>query len=344
MDFDIVIFQYIAASFESLLRAFTISGAQNIMDAIKPIVYTCVTIYIMMQAYLQIAGKTDDLAVDVVITCLVVICLSHLTLNVGNYTAYIIGGVEALGEGLAGALSSESNDVDLYKTLDSMLQVGITQMNYCFGKAGYDPATWTWFLCGGVVMLAIGGLTVVSALIILGTKFMLSMLLIVGPIFIIMACFPPTRKFLDSWLGKVFENILVQVFALALIKMMITIMDDYTGANDLAASGDANPAAIIVQVAVIGAILVYVLRQIPNLAGSLAGGFASAMLTLPKLSKPKPDSRPDDSSDRIKNRQTWEQQQKNQISGGGAATGTQPKHDLSQDLRDRINEHNMKNR
>ena len=306
---DITIFQYISGSFENLLQAIAINGSQNIMDAIKPLVYTCVTIYIMMQCYLQIVGKTDDLAVDVFITCIIVLCVSNLVLNTGNYTTYIIGGVEALGEGLAGAIPSTGSS-NLYQTLDDMLQTGVEQMTYCFNKAGFDPSTWTWVICGVVVMLAIGGLTVVAALIVIGTKFLLTMLLLVGPIFIIMACFPPTRRFLDSWMGKVFENILVQLFAVAIIMMMITLMEAYISNNDLAS--EANPAAIIVQIAVISAILVYVLRQVPNLAGSLAGGFASAMLTLPKI-RPTPDKRPDDSPDRIPNRDTWKQQQQNQM-------------------------------
>lgn len=336
---DIAIFQYMSGSFESLLQAIAIDGSQNMMDAIKPIVYTCVTIYIMMQGYLQIAGKTDDLAVDVVITCLIVLCVSSLTLNSGNYTTYIIGGVEALGEGLAGALLSKSGDI--YQTLDALLQKGVEQMVYCFGKMSWDPHSLMWFFCGVVVMLAIGGLTIVAAVIILGTKFLLALLLLVGPIFIIMACFPPTRRFLDSWMGKVFENILVQVFAVALGMMMMKVMDHYITNNNL--DNGANPNAIIVQIAVIAAILIYVLKQIPTLAGGLAGGFASALMTLPSI-RPTPDNRAPDSPDRIPNRDTWQQQQQNQISGGGAKTGTSPNNDVSQDLRDRIAEHNLKNR
>lgn len=340
---DISVFQYVSFSFENLLRAYAITGSQNIMDGIKPIVYTCVTIYIMAQAYLQIMGKTDDLAIDVVKTCLIVLGLSNLTLNTGNYTQYIIGGVEALGAGLAGAMSGTEEGSNIYKTLDAMLKVGIEQFNYCWKKVGYDPSTWMWFGAGFTALLSITAITSVAALIILGTKFMLAMLLVVGPIFIIMACFPPTRRFLDNWMGKVFENILVQIFGVALITMMTTIMRRYIEVNDLTTGDDSNPTAIIVQIAVIAAILVYVLRQVPNLAGSLAGGFASAMLTLPKISR-KPDQRPPESPDRIQNRQTWTQQQQNQISGGGAKTGTSPKNDLSQDLRDRIAEHNLKNK
>lgn len=340
---DIAIFQYISFSFESLLQAFVVTGSQSIMNGIKPIVYTCVTIYIMTQAYLQIMGKTDDLAIDVFKTCLIVLCISNLTLNAGNYTKYIIGGVEALGDGLAGAISGSGGGASIYHTLDAMLKVGIEQFNYCWDKVGIDPSTWMWFGAGFAAILAITAVTSVAALVILGTKFMLAMLLVVGPLFIIMACFPPTRRFLDNWMGKVFENILVQVFGVALILMMMQIMQKYIKANNLTTGGDANPTAIIVQIVVIAVILVYVFRQIPILAGSLAGGFASAMLALPKIPR-KPDQRPPESPDRIPNRQTWEQQQQNQISGGGAKTGTSPKNDLSQDLRDRIAEHNLKNK
>ncbi|EIK4811117.1 hypothetical protein EM61_020160 [Vibrio parahaemolyticus] len=340
---DISIFQYISLSFDNLLQAFVVTGSQNIMDGIKPIVYTCVSIYIMSQAYGQIMGATDDLAIDVFKTCIIVLCLSNLTLNTGNYTDYIVGGIEALSEGLAGAMSGNGGGSDIYKTLDDMLQVGINQFNYCWDKVGLDPSTWMWFGAGFAAILAIGAVTSVAALVILGTKFILAMLLVVGPIFITMACFPPTRRFLDNWMGKVFENILVQVFGVALILMMMQIMNAYIDENNLTTGGDANPTAIIVQIAVISVILVYVYLQIPNLAGSLAGGFASAMLSLPKTSR-KPDQRPPESLDRIQNRETWTQQQQNQISGGGAKTGTQPKNDLSQDLRDRIAEHNLKNK
>ncbi|PKF50233.1 type IV secretion system protein [Enterovibrio nigricans] len=339
---DISIFQYFSVSFENLLQTFVVTGTQNIMDGIKPIVYTSVTLYIMMQGYVQIMGKTDDLAIDVVKTCVIVLSISHLTLNIGNYTEYVMGSVEALGNGLSGAVAATGGE-NIYKTLDELLKVGVEQMNYCFGKAGWDPSTWMWLVCGIVVMLAIGAVTAYAAVIVLGTKFMLAMLLVVGPIFIIMACFPPTRRFLDNWLGKVFENILVQVFAVAIIMMLMRIIGTYTEINNLTNGDDANPAAIIVQIAIIAAIQIYVIRQIPNLAGSLAGGFASAMLALPKINA-KPDSRPLNSQDRINNRETWTQQQQNQISGGGAKTGTSPKNDLSQDLRDRIAEHNLKNK
>ncbi|PCS22108.1 hypothetical protein [Candidatus Enterovibrio escicola] len=60
------------------------------------------------------------------------------------------------------------------------------------------------------------------------------------------------------------------------------------------------------QIAVIFAISTYVIRQIPNLAGSLAGGFSSALLALPKV--PKLQSKYPN-QERIQYRQKGTQQQ-----------------------------------
>ncbi|EOC1853662.1 type IV secretion system protein [Vibrio parahaemolyticus] len=340
---DIAVFQYIGISIDNATQHFIVEGVGNLIDAIKPIVITCVSIYIMMQAYLQIAGKSDDLAVDVIIISTVVICITTLTLNVANYTNYVIEGVQALGDGLASSILPSHEGKSVYEVLDSLLQTGVKQMAYCFGKLGIAPSTWIWFFCGLFIIASVGTLSLVAACIIIGTKFLLTMLLIVGPIFIVMACFPPTRKFIDSWMGKVFENVLVQLFGVAVIFMVIDLVNKFIKGNDLTTGDEGNPAAIAVQVVAVSAILSFVIKQIPNLAGGLAGGFASSLMTLP-MPRLSPDERPQDSPDRIKNRETWAQQQQNQISGGGAKPNAAPRNELSQDLRDRIAEHNMKNK
>lgn len=123
--------------------------------------------------------------------------------------------------------------------------------------------------------------------------------------------------------------------------MMLELMNAFIQGNDLILGGEGNPAAITVQIAVLGVILFFVIEQIPNLAGALSGGFTSALMTLPKLPKGQGS---DPNYIPVRDRQTWAQQQQNQISGGGAKTNTQPKHDLSKDLMDRIAAHNLKHK
>ena len=336
---EIAVFQFIGYSIENMTNSFIVDGAGNLIDAIKPLVISCVTIYLMTQAYVQIMGKTDDLAIDVFKTGVVVICITTLTLSVDNYTTYVVDGVKALGDGLTSAILPNNNNQSVFGALDNLLQKGIDQAVYCFERAGWSPSSWMWVFCAIAIIIAIGGLTAISATIIIGTKFILTMLLVIGPIFMIAACFPLTRKFIDSWLGKLFENILVQVFAITIIFLAIRIIDTFISNNDISTDEYSNPAGIVIQIAIICAILVYVIRQIPNLAGSLAGGFASAMMQLPNLPKLQPKDPKQDPP-----RDSWEKQQQNRIENGGAKTGSTPKNDLSRDLKDRIAQHNLKDR
>ncbi|WP_150140519.1 type IV secretion system protein [Candidatus Enterovibrio escicola] len=336
---DMGAFQYIGTTLDNLTSSFVLEGAQNLMAAIKPIVITCVTIHLMGHAYLQIAGKTDDLAIDVVKTCVTVISITTLTLNVGNYTNYIVEGVHALGEGLANGILPNNTNKNIYYTLDGLLKNGVEKMIFCWDKGGWKASSWVWFICGLIIVLSITILTIMAAIIIIGTKFLLSILLVVGPLFMIMACFPLTRRFLDSWMGKILENLLVQLFGIAIVYMVIELVENFLRFKDVTSSTIENPGSISMQIAVISAISTYVIRQIPNLAGSLAGGFSSALLALPKV--PKLQSKYPN-QERIKYRQQGTQQQ-NQISGGGTKTGSAQKNDISQDLRDRIAEHNLRN-
>ena len=290
---DVAVFQFIGGTIENLTKSFIVDGAGNLMDAIKPLVISCVTIYIMTQAYLQIMGKTDDLAIDVFKTCFIVMCITTLTLNIDYYTTYIVGGVTALGDGLANSILPSNNSGSIYGSLDALLKTGIDQVTFCFSQAGWKASSWMWVFCAIAIILAIGGLTLISAIIIIGTKFLLTILLVIGPVFIIAACFPLTRRFIDNWIGKIFENILVQVFVVAISFLAIKIIEGFLDQNDITVNELSNPAGIVIQIVIICAILVFVIRQIPNLAGSLAGGFASAMMQLPKLQpKPKQQQKP----------------------------------------------------
>ena len=334
---DVGVFNFIGLSIENMTNAFILDGAGNLIDAIKPLVISCVTIYLMTQAYLQIMGKTDDLAIDTFKTGVVVICITTLTLNIDNYTMYVVGGVKYLGDGLTSALLPRAISGNMFEALDGLLEKGIDQAVYCFERAGWSPSSWMWVFCAITIIIAIGGLTTVAATIIIGTKFILTMLLVIGPIFIIAACFPLTRKFIDSWLGKLFENILIQVFIVTIVFFALSMINKFIEVNDISRAEYSNPAGIVIQIAIICAILVYVIRQIPNLAGSLAGGFASAMMQLPNLPKLQPKDPKQDSP-----RSSWEKQQQNRIENGGAKTGSAPKNDLSRDLKDRIDQHNLK--
>lgn len=353
---DIAVFQFISVTIENATNNFLVGGLTGLISAITPLLITGISIYITMQAYLSIMGKSDDLAFDVFKHCLVVICITGLALNINNYTTYIIGSVEALASGLASAVSGQSQGNNIYQNLDGLLQQGIEQAGYSFSQVGISPTTWTWFLIGIIVLAAIVSLTLISATIIIGTKFLLTFLLILGPLFMIFACFPVTRRYLDSWIAKIFENVLVQVLGIMIITLAIDMIGMFMGSNNInnATETDANTIGIAIQIVIVVGILLYVIRQIPNLAGSLAGGFASSSMSIKDLKagaaagvagltgagKIWNDLKGKEPSERS-GRDTWEQQQANKITSGNS---NQSKDPVSQVVRDQIEKHNRNNK
>ena len=287
MDFAVEIFSYIGTNIDKATERFILDGVRNLIDSIKILVITGVTLYIMFKSYLQIMGKADGLLRDTITHCIIVICITSLSLNAANYTAYLIGGVEAFAGGLSHAISTTTGMVsgmhdggNIFNVLDDLLISAIEQTTACFAKMSlWKTETWDWIFSAFAVLVSLGALTLCASVIIIGSKFLLTMLLLLGPLFLSAACFPVTRRYFDSWVGKLMENCLVQVFGVAVTTLLISIVEHFLKTNSLG-QGDANPVAIAAQITILSGVMFYILRQIPNLAGSLSGGFASASMTL----------------------------------------------------------------
>ena len=206
-----------------------------------------------------------------------------------------------------------------------------------------------WLLVAVVILAVVCVLTIISAIIIIGTKFLLTMLFVIGPLFIAFALFPITRKFFDSWVTKIVENVLVQIFGVIIISMAIEIISTFIGKNNPTVEG-INPTGVMVQISVVAAILTWVVKQIPNLSGSLAGGFASGSLTFKETMAPAaaamkllsgPQKSKKEYNKETPQRDSWADQQANQVSKGNAQASPQQTKG-SQAINDKIAEHNRK--
>ena len=344
---DITAFSYIGNTIDNFTSDFIVSGIGGLIGAISPLIMMGVTLFLMFKGYLQIFGKTDDLARDTVILGIQVITITTLVLNVDNYTFYIIDGVNSLSSGISSAISKNESGNDIYQTLDGLLMQAVEHAVYCIKKVSWGD--YVWLLVAVVILAVVCMLTIISAIIIIGTKFLLTMLFVIGPLFIAFALFPITRKFFDSWVTKIVENVLVQIFGVIIISMAIEIISTFIGKNNPTVEG-INPTGVMVQISVVAAILTWVVKQIPNLSGSLAGGFASGSLTFKEAMAPAaaamkllsgPQKSKKEYNKETPQRDSWADQQANQVSKGNAHQSPQQTKG-SQAINDKIDEHNRK--
>ena len=341
---EIAVFQFIGMSIENATQSFLINGVKNIINSFGGSMLRAVTISIMLKGYLIIEGKIDAPMPDLVHHCFIIYCIFGLVWSAPTYTTYIVEGVEALSAGMAPSiLPNTGGNRDPLTALDALLKMGIEQIIFCWDKVGYSPSSWQWIL----LLIVIGGgilaLTLISALIIIGTKFMLTLLLIIGPLFFVAFCFPMTKKFFESWVAKVLENILVQFFGVAVIFMAIQIIESFLRSNNMADNAELNPISVGMQIAVVCAILFFVIKQIPNLAGSLSGGFASQNLTAKDLKNlvPRRNKEQQKNQDRANAQRSgdgWDNSNNIRSGNNGRSNST----GANRDVIERIQEHNQK--
>lgn len=349
---SVEIFNYIGGSINNFTNGFINNGVQNIIDVIKYPTVMGVTLYLMVKAYLQIWGKTDSLIRDTIAHCAIVICITTLSLNAVNYTTYLVGVVNAWSDGLTDAITSASGigkGQDIYKTLDQLLLKGIDQAKACFQKMSlFKEETWDWAFSGIAVLAATIAITISASIIIIGSKFLLIMLLLIGPLFLTFACFPITRRFFDNWVSKLLENSFVQIFGIAVINLSISIIRNFISINTLG-TDKVNPLAVAAQIIALIGVMLYIIRQVPNLAGSLSGSFASASLTLRDALNPAKQAMNTSKNVYAKGKEAyektrnWANRNPNQIHGGGYNSPSRAEMKRDQMLQDLIAEQTRKN-
>ena len=264
-----------------------LEGVANVTHGLAPLVLSAVTLYITVRAWLLIFGRSDDPASAFIISSVQIICITFLTLNTAHYTDYVMGTINGWETGLASLIVPGGNSDTVLALLDVSLNTGLDQIAFAWEKVGMNPSTWGWAFAAIIVLIAYLPLLIVIAITIIGAQFLLTILLIIGPLFISFAMFPLTRKYFDSWLAKVFENVLVLVFGVMIIGFVMELFNQFIVRTDLA-TPNINPIGTAIILLPVSAILLYVVQQIPNLAGSLSGGFASANLTFQALNKGLP--------------------------------------------------------
>ena len=105
----------------------------------------------------------------------------------------------------------------------------------------------------------------------------LAVLLGVGPIFILLAIFESTKKFLDAWIGQVCNYVFLVMLAAAVCKLILVFLEQYIGSVKPNATGDLG-IADAVQLIALSAIGFLVLMQVPTIASALGGGAAISTL------------------------------------------------------------------
>ena len=280
-------------NFERALTGFYQSAATGISGYVIPIAWVLLGICMLIWCYLIIEGKVAMPITDWLLKFVGFMVVLYVMGN--GYLSWVAAPLFDLPSELTRALSATSGSApDLLGQVNEKV-VDLVSAMFMAGtklikELAFGPAI-ALFLMGVLVIVAVYLLLAAALFSIIFSKLGLSMVLAVGPFFVLALVLPQTRNYFYSWLNTALYFVFYHVFSGLFIFMFIGIVHSYVGklntalggvggggvlamvARLLGASGEGlNVAAICIPILLISLAMFFMFLQIPTMCSSLTNG------------------------------------------------------------------------
>lgn len=173
-------------------------------------------------------------------------------------------------DGVVGALVAGGSKGSASETLGTVFDRGMEAAKNVWDKSGLtDPVP---ALVGIVVYVGTLLLVGIALFLLVFAKLALAVLLALGPLFIMLYLFQPTRTFFDGWIRQLATFALVPALTFGMLSLMLQIIDPVTA--DLSARGASITLTDTAQFLLMGLITSFLFTQVLSMAAGLVGGFA----------------------------------------------------------------------
>ncbi|HUA23835.1 MAG TPA: type IV secretion system protein [Steroidobacteraceae bacterium] len=264
MDF----FQTLSTWLNNELASYIGQNTARVASILEPAVVTLGTVYVMIWGYLQLMGRIQEpfaAGLKRIVTLAVVFGVGlHLWL----YNTLIVDTFYNAPTEFAASVVGASDPVH---TIDAIWNQGGAVADQLFR----DGSGWgrVGFAISGVAAWALVGLLCVYTMFLFAlSSIALSILLALGPFFIALLLFDPTRRFFDAWLAQLANYALVTILTVMVSALLLQLVATY--AQQTAALGTSIKIVDALNMLLVTVLVFLFLRQIMPIAAGLAGGVA----------------------------------------------------------------------
>lgn len=270
------IFSTIYDNVDGKLDLFLDERLSNVVDIIRGPLAAGLVIYIVLFGFMVMRGIISEPWGEL-FARMVKLCLLYMAATTVAYSEWITeplfhGMPDAIAQALAGKTIGTAGAVfdQYFSQVDDVIRLIRAE-----AETYLDINPWKLVLLTlAIVIYAVAGLSAaIGFAITIFAKVALAIIIALGPIFIALALFEPTRRFFHGWLGQAFNYIVL----MAVIIAITTLVSDL-GAAALAeaeTNSDVTIAAVIFAVYLfLGTIFFF---QAPAIATGIAGGAAAGV-------------------------------------------------------------------
>jgi len=282
---DITIFQEMGQHLDTTLNPFIEQTVGETISTFSLFFIGFATIHLTMMGYAVGWGYVELPFATFMKTCAKYLFIGGLALNAGTYTEWIVGSIQSLETGFTAAFASTSSgsSTSVYETVDQALGKGWgvagdlveTANNRGFRQLGVAISE---YIYAAIIAIATGLIAIPAGGMIVVAKAALTIMLGIGPVFLMLLLWPATAKFFDSWLGQTMTYILRIALVAATLGLAFKGFEGIIDNIDL--DGDQSTFLTCLVLLTFTKVMFLLLAEVNNVAGQLAGGISSAAITL----------------------------------------------------------------
>lgn len=284
-----VIFQFMGDSLDFALHSFVEVTSGRVIFDFTLFATACTAIYIACMGYAITVGHVQESFTAFLIKSAKLVLISIFALNAGNYSHWVVGTLQGLEQGMTAAFSGSDAGASVYKTLDETLDKGLSIAANLQQQASGRGVTEIGAAISDEINAAVVALSTLLIMLpagamIIVAKAGLTLMLGIGPLFIMCLMWPPATRFFDSWFGQCLNYILRIALLSAVSAFAVAAFSAYTSSVNPA--GDQNTLFTALCMAVMAGILFWLLYETNHIATALAGGMSSVAVSLRNLAAP----------------------------------------------------------
>lgn len=219
------LFERIFANVDDALNTYVVDTVGNVVGFASPLFTSMMIVFVAMWGYLMMFGRVQEPLQDGVFRIIRIGGIMALGLTVGTYMGVVVTflqqGPEHISAVVSGAGGTSAD------TLDALFSQVFAVSKAAWDKGGVLDGNFGLYLIALIVLVIGSGLTLFVAFLILLAKLMTTVLLGIGPLFIICLLFKVTQRFFESWIAMVSNFGLLLVLASAVGTLMTSLAQTY---------------------------------------------------------------------------------------------------------------------
>lgn len=269
------LYSEIMTTVDSSCQNFIQGNVVAIAEGIKDPAFTLLGAYVLFWGFSHLLNLVSEPITDSLKRLIKLIFILGIAFQVTTYNSYITDTITKGPEELASLFTGTNSSGQMVSTIDKIFEDTWDVGNKFWDSAGVFDGNFGFYFVAIIIYAVACALSAYSAFLIILSKVAVSVLVALGPLFIISTLFDSTKRFFENWVGMLANYGLIIVLVIGVNKFILDIFNTYLAQ---AIANNALEVASAAPITVTAIISCFVLAQVLSIASGLGGGISLATM------------------------------------------------------------------